>query len=84
MDLRTYLRTYGLQHIDVMDLCGVTRSAVSAWCGKRAKPSHKQIQKLIEWSKGEITYNDLMSPKTDCCPACGRLLPAKKLNKKED
>lgn len=61
MKLAEYKKKIGLTYIQIAKQLDIPRSTMHRLCDGRVGDIRlKQAEKIVQWSKGEVTYKDLM------------------------
>lgn len=58
--LREYMREHGLMPVDLAQAIGVYPQTVYYWLNGQRKPGRRNIEKIVAWSDGNITTEDLV------------------------
>ncbi|CCB87751.1 helix-turn-helix domain-containing protein [Simkania negevensis] len=63
MELKEYLESNGIKHKYFAEKVGISPQSLSDLVNKKTAPRQKTAQKIVELTKGEVTFEDLFKEK---------------------
>ena len=83
MTLSEWMEASGLQAVDVAKASGVPNATLSRFLRRKNDLSAKNIELIVRYTRGKVTFEDIMRESRDASPRAGsKRLPADRPSKR--